>query len=133
MINANELRIGNWVKDRGGKNIRIDFFEHLQIGYDCKFGMINSVSDDYGPLHPLTEYTNFAKPIPLTPEILEKCGAIVYEFDNGLGNQYRIKDRLFVIRDGDIVDYGSSVIIKHLHQLQNLYFALTGEELNYTP
>ena len=23
--------------------------------------------------------------------------------------------------------------IKSLHQLQNLYFALTGEELNYTP
>ena len=107
MINANELRIGNWVKDSLG---------YLVIGVNAK-----------------VEFASAYEPIPLTPEILEKCGAIVYEFDNGEQNQYRIKERLFVIRDGDIVDYGSSVIIKHLHQLQNLYFALCGEELNYTP
>lgn len=117
MIAANELRIGNWVNylDINGLNpaqIEIDDFINLKEDGEKNFPF---------------------SPIPLTPEILEKCGAIVYEFDNGLGNQYRIKDRLFVIRDGDIVDYGSSVIIKHLHQLQNLYWCLTGTELNYTP
>ena len=128
MINANELRIGNWVKDRGGKNLQIHRFYGFKIECDVK-GMPTKENGIPIYYHPFTEEFEYLQPIPLTPEILEKCGAIVYEFDNGLGNQYRIKDRLFVIRDGNIVDYGSSVIIKHLHQLQNLYFALTNSEL----
>ena len=67
-------------------------------------------------------------PIPLTQEWLLKFGFEVYEF-NDKENQYGFKDRLIVIRDGLFCDYGSSVIIKHVHQLQNLYFALTGTEL----
>ncbi len=47
----------------------------------------------------------------------------------GSPNQYRIKNRLFVIREGIIVDYGSDTKIYYVHQFQNLYFALTGEEL----
>jgi hypothetical protein len=68
-------------------------------------------------------------PIPLTTEILEKCGferdtvtkTEVYRFPKlslmrGLDNEYRFFDI-------------KSAPIKYLHQLQNLYFALTGEEL----
>lgn len=122
MIQANELRIGN----------ALEYF--VEDSLSESEWILNIVDADDIALACKDKYFNkYYRSIPLTPEILEKCGAIVYEFDNGLGNQYRIKDRLFVIRDGNIVDYGSSVIIKHLHQLQNLYFALTGEELNYTP
>ena len=95
--------------------------------------MLNGVIQKYNILSYGQWNLSCYEPVLLTPEILEKCGAIVYCFDNGNPNQYRIKDRLFVIRDGHIVDYGSSVVIKYLHQLQNLYFALCGEELNYTP
>jgi hypothetical protein len=127
MINANEIRIGNWVS-------QVEYNRLMQV----KHILSNGVRCDYerkdvGKTHTSLFNFNEIQPIPLTPEILEKCGAIVYCFDNGNPNQYRIKDRLFVIRDGNIVDYGSSVVIKHLHQLQNLYFALTNSELNYTP
>lgn len=84
------------------------------------------------------------QPIPLTPEILEKCGfenkkeGILFELLTG-----QIKLNLVFV---NLVD--SSYFItavsgpfgmfhfphqRHLHQLQNLFHALTGEELNYQP
>ena len=72
---------------------------------------------------------SWCKPIPLTEEWLERFGAIVFDFDNGQPNQYRIGERLYVIREGKIADYGCSVILNYVHKLQNLYFALTGTEL----
>ena len=68
------------------------------------------------------------EPIPLTEEWLLKFGFDKYEFDHK-ENQYRHKERLIVLRDDKFVDYGSSVVLEHIHQLQNLYFALTGSEL----
>lgn len=131
MINANELRIGNFVLDQGGKMIKIDFFEHLGKGYSCKFGQHSKAIDDWGPLHPLTEYTDYANPIPLTPEILEKCGfkyiqKTVYTIDNKIS---------FAVFNGKLsttyVCLDNAINqIKYLHELQNLYFALTGIELN---
>ena len=58
MIQSNELRIGNYVFDRGGKVLRIDFFEYLENGYSCKFGQKIGV-DGWGEVHPLTEYTDY--------------------------------------------------------------------------
>jgi hypothetical protein len=69
--------------------------------------------------------------VTLTKEILLKCGAEKYEFDNGQPNQYRIGSRLFVIRNGAIYDYGSGTKLDYLHELQNLYYSLTKTELNY--
>lgn len=73
------------------------------------------------------------QPIPLTPEILEKCG---FEWDiywqgrtdgnwvitEGEAETWRIA---YGKRKNDIVVYG----IKYLHKFQNLYFELTGKEL----
>ncbi len=67
-------------------------------------------------------------PIPLTEEWLLKFGSEIYEFDHK-ENQYRLKDRLIVIRDGFFCDYVTSVKFEHVHQLQNFYFALTNKEL----
>jgi len=71
---------------------------------------------------------NIIEPIPLNEEWLLRFGA---EVSKSYANQYRIKDRLFVIREGKIVDYGSSVVLEYIHQLQNFFFALTNTELNY--
>ncbi|MDM1299938.1 hypothetical protein HXZ94_15690 [Empedobacter falsenii] len=86
----------------------------------------------------LREFTHFLRspetytPITLTEEILLKCG-----FEKREDGDYN----LFKNSEVDIVicsDFNSwkcdginfSVnYIKHLHQLQNLYFALTGEDL----
>ena len=85
--------------------------------------------------------------IPITPEILEKCGFCNYQefnsdFDeNGLyilHNEVIIhsyKDEKFyygfLSNDDDNLSFG--IEVKSVHQLQNLIHALTGEELNYQP
>lgn len=64
-----------------------------------------------------------AEGIPLTPEILEKCGFVqtsAATFGNGIIGIYFGEGEYFY-------NHGKG---KYLHQLQNLYFALTGEELN---
>jgi hypothetical protein len=131
MENASELRIGNW------------------ITYFGNYGRIESIKKDgcvylvYGKL----EQGNFGnvieaiEPIPLTPEILEKCGFVKTE-----SKSYRTgKEVVFYAYHKDGLVYNTIQVlwwlfnrvmpnqIKHLHQLQNLYFALTGEELTFKP
>lgn len=60
-------------------------------------------------------------PIPLTPEWLERCG---FEFAPSVG--YYVYELPNKPQGIDSIKVGSGVF---LHQLQNLYFALTGEEL----
>ena len=61
------------------------------------------------------------KPIPLTEEWLLKFGLMSIKTELGFWN------------NGDAIyfSYGfeKSIELKYVHQLQNLYFALTGEEL----
>lgn len=61
-----------------------------------------------------TEYN----PIPLTEEILLECGLDT------------IDPILICNSDSDCVYLSDLPHVKYLHQLQNLYFALRGEELN---
>jgi hypothetical protein len=114
-IDAGELRIGNWIFEEGQDDNKP--FQIFSIYHEVKNNKVNGL--------PIC----LMRPIPLTEDILLKCGFECYEFDNGEPNQYRFKNRLIVIRKGNFVDYGCDVIITSLHQLQNLYFALTGQEL----
>lgn len=113
MIKASELRIGNWI-----------VFDGTQLKATSNI------------IHSLDEEWFSAEPIPLTPEILEKCG-----FDCGFsgykkdgfaftiwhnGKEGQDKDS-FIIQDN--VTQCELTTIKYLHQLQNLIFALTGTEL----
>lgn len=110
MIEAKELRIKNWV-------IWNEDETFMQIG----------------PTSFLLPEERF-NPIHLTPEILVKCGFEKDEwnwfmlenetmFSIGFGNELFIS-----INDDEYVQ--SYYDYKYLHQLQNLYFSLTGEELN---
>lgn len=92
------------------------------------------------------------QPIPLTPEILEKCGFIEAPFvrlnnlkrwqlkatyhNNDIGGEFE-EDRMFDIDLNGNVWYrescGISGSFKYLHQLQNLIFSLTGTELITNP
>lgn len=107
MIPVQELRFGNWVLPFDGSK------EPEQIS----FGKFRSIEGG----------ANNLQPIPLTPEILEKCGLL--EGGKFAPNEY------FSLQDGCLYleqEY-TCVDIKYLHQLQNVFFALTGEELNYKP
>ena len=110
MIKANELRIGNWVFNIYNNPVKV------------------TVIDDT---------VDWCKPIPLTPEILEKCG-----FDNDDNDFLKtIDDRsslhINLEKKRTLIESYDGIVklknINYLHQLQNLVFALTGEELNFKP
>lgn len=127
MIKANELRIGNWV------NYNING-EQLHSGkitgiYNTQDEPSRGVIDYHYPLV-------FGQPIPLTPEILEKAGFESVRWSMGSYNWVHRESKICFKRlktQGDVVRFMAHNRITHvtsLHQLQNLYFALTGEELN---
>jgi hypothetical protein len=127
-MEAKNLRIGNFVKDRENKVIRIDFMEYQESGYSTKFGQRMFLGEE--EVHPLTEYTDYAIPIEITEECLLK-----FRFQKrpefsvyGLINEY---GRFSIWLDGRFM-IESQVIpkkIKYIHDLQNIYFSLTDNEL----
>jgi hypothetical protein len=108
MINVHELRLGNWVNIWGEPNN----IGSLQSNFWGVF--INKVGE--------VDFKDIS-PIPLTPEILEKCGFVLME-----GSWYNL---LYIdpVGAGRFKCLYSVPYLDYLHQLQNLYFALTGKEL----
>lgn len=133
MIQANELRIGNWVTELiKNRIVSIDGIEPNQdfvwVNYLNGYGQYKvEINDIY--------------PIPLTPEILEKCGFEIYTENTGSPINEDIEyysnqiDVFFDIHGCLIIkDYHYNINRpKYLHQLQNLYFILTGQELVFVP
>jgi len=119
-VQANELRLGNYLY--GVITPRI----------------VKVISKDYyTDEHDNSTLIRDAKPIQLTEDILLKCGFerirnnYIIKVDDFLWFGLDYEDYSLFIRD----KYGKDEIvptryIDSLHQLQNLYFALTGEELN---
>ncbi len=106
-MTAKELRIGNWVYDEG------DLENPIQI--------VNIQEDN----------TSWLKPIPLTEEWLVKLGFVSNPYQDIYA---KVSDTISFVIDVDktrgyLELYSKGVDLKHVHQLQNLYFALTGEEL----
>lgn len=128
-----ELRLGNWVLI-GGRPQKIDSIvsdKNMDVLYS---GVNIELERGYYGDAALIAYSN-PEPIPLTPEILEKAGFELlpgghhYAYgENPLTHDYMIVVKYSVIINGFFYQNGH-FHIKHLHQLQNLYFALTGQEL----
>ena len=111
MIQANELRIGNILFNAGGLAVTTT----AQTISDLDLKLI------------------VRKPIPLTEEWLLKAG---FEFK---GKRIS-KDWFYLWNDENRIVFalaemqdetGTYLEIKYVHQLQNLYFALTGKELEF--
>ncbi|MFV0149770.1 hypothetical protein OBJ95_06055 [Empedobacter falsenii] len=106
-MNANELRIGNYL-----------------LGYDN-----NYFTWDYGHYDLCSkgiDADELGMPIELTEEILLKCG--FKEIRKGV---FKLKD-WYIDLTSKVWKFKreyQDINFKHLHQLQNLYFALTGKEL----
>jgi hypothetical protein len=104
-MEENELRIGNWVLSPTQGEIQIENGWQIDEGEEVN-------------------------PIPLTEEWLERFG--FDEIEMSIPVAYKTKSGFRIKEDqrGYWMQYKyGTVIIKHVHQLQNLYFALTGEEL----
>ena len=127
MINANELRIGNLVNFRNRKTTGRSLYPYQIVFTDFK-----SVIFKDGEFVFKEERL---EPIPLTPDILEKAGfenrsnSTDFAFKYGEFIIGGTMSRLFPSIHGEsrLEAYGNEIF--YLHQLQNLYFALTGEEL----
>lgn len=124
-MELNQLRFGNYVKGNVVYRERqYVTFERMRDGLEVAF-----FSD--GSMHGIGEYLKDLSPIPLTEEWLFKFGFISnpYEdrYEKGLLHIECNKTR--GVLEFWIERLPFSLTIKYVHSLQNLYFALTGEEL----
>lgn len=119
-MKATELRIGNLIQFRDGS---IETVSEL-----LNTGLIQKINDMYD-----TDYSQ----IPLTEEWLVKFG-FAYKGDKYesmslcfIRNGASKKDWFNVYShiDGDFYSKYPITTVTFVHQLQNLYYALTGEEL----
>lgn len=118
MLNHNELRIGNWIMD--------------QAPYDDTFAV------RWSHIASIIENEARYRPIPLSPSWLDKLGFIEKNNKNHYGwyADLTIKNRFLCwaygsevsIENGD-GDELYSMPCKSVHDLQNAYFLLTGQEL----
>jgi hypothetical protein len=108
---TNELRIGNWVEILGDSE-RLDFFTTIQ---PSSFSV--NIDKTYGPI-PLDEdwllKFGFRK-------AMEKDNYVTYSNSN---KRIGVYHNYFIMR-------GHGATFKYVHQLQNLYFALTETELQF--
>jgi hypothetical protein len=108
-MNANELRLGNWVCILGTEIYRE--INSLRL-HEISIGLENTL-----------------RPIPLTEDWLLKFGFKWKNQGLRLGS-FCIRQEInsYVIYLSN-ESHNTKVDLKHVHQLQNLYFALTGIEL----
>ena len=74
------------------------------------------------------KYASKFKPIPLTEEWLLKFG---FEYHKHQENMFFITGMQVWMCNDLFLCNKNGIILKSVHQLQNLYFALTNKELNY--
>ena len=127
MIKANELRIGNYVNELTVGEIFIPTGKIIKIT-EIKFSGISEVNPIFE--HPIERNYQQIDPIALTEEWLLKFG---FEKDSRNESYWFFLNKIFIyvgINDLYYYDYDEGEInIQYVHQLQNLYFALTGNEL----
>lgn len=122
MIQPNELRIGNWV----------------WCGYNCTIGQIEGMMPEDLQDGRYSIKVSTAKllvdlacldPIDLTTGRLVKCGFELFPWGYVKKSSNDFTVRLTIKQLCYEVSGNNPVRLQYLHQLQNLYFALTMEEI----
>lgn len=114
MIQANELRIGNWVYNTYVKG-------YMEV-YPMMIHQLYKIETE-------GKYSNI-EPILLTEEILLKAGFEDKEYTMELNSiSFSWGSRIIATKKRQSWKCDNYEHIQYLHQLQNLIFALTGNEL----
>lgn len=137
-MKASELRIGNLVKinndllpETHGKTYIV---YKLQKTFDFDFPSSTGIVSVTDKVNTYTQFDEFIAPIPLTEEWLLRFG---FEKKDSDVTRYEKRELMMEYIFGKwyarlCVNYQDSVLVtkvEYVHQLQNLVFALTGEEL----
>ena len=139
MINPRELRIGNWLRDYYGIFRRVEY-----VGETVGLGNDMGGTDKYQHKPIFSKDLNDIHPIPLTESILIACGfkkrtynyEYLFEEHSQMWFKYYSKLGAWQLEVDTSHEGGYETdiaTIKSLHQLQNLFYCLTGEELIYKP
>jgi hypothetical protein len=121
-MKANELRIGNWLLTQNQRTLK-------------KYVEVESITEHAINIDFREHNYSEVAPIPLTPEILVKCGfewSIYHQAHHKQGFIFDLSARHsggFVMHESRGKQQIICPEILWLHKLQNLYFALTGTEL----
>jgi len=137
-VKAQELRVGNWIFDSFDRPLKVTEIKEGRVRALYRGESNTETQGLRNGLFKLEE----CRPIRLDLEIMK--ASRFYFKDNSDAWLYlslgRMDKQWFIMRSYDIEDTyivqwkqaGIMPPCKYLHQLQNLYFALTGEELNIT-
>ncbi len=126
-MKASELRIGNWV------NIKMYPYENEAHRVHTIHGDNTFTIDLKGKIEGCFR-TSIIEPIPLTEEWLLKFGFQKYNNDPAYGQEFFDKGISIFYKEDEFRFYTSRTnrawsSYEYVHELQNLYFALTGKEL----
>ena len=133
-MKATELRIGNYLMDDESDTLvvvsRIESIEYTNWNSGDEF---NIVVLEYGTKERYLE--GDFRPIPITEEWLLNLGFTLYNKENPImfKGVVFIEQRQKTLIGTQFFTFhfdGNTIKIQYVHQLQNLYFALTNEELN---
>lgn len=145
-MNVKELRIGNYILDDDGSWSYINGFsppEHLtrcDTDEGCSI-LIDIIGTDGAISRNWAAESSDCKPIPITAEWLERFGFIktykIYYLQIEGHSHDGVYFRADKDREGEnyYIDclcrgnHFANIPINYIHTLQNLYYALTGEEL----
>lgn len=132
MIDPKQLRVGNKVNfqfnpEQRAQEVTVAWVSDDSIGY----------KEQHEASYPQSPKSFYG--IPLTPEWLERSGfrkdmgggGGLLEFENGFICFYDMNNPLVGYSgvSDELINGGPIHNLNYVHQLQNLYFALTGEEL----
>ena len=138
MIKANELRIGSWVQFKDPCVVR-GIPDTLYGTVNMLYGNVISVHcESNGTFYDSSAIKVDLQPIILTEELLLKCGFRKLKLEGyDVHFKYthpKLHSSITAIYNADFSMKLDDVArgIKSLHQLQNLCFALTGQELEIT-
>lgn len=125
MITPAEIRIGNLLQRSKHKNWQERYWgEEVEVGYNEMY------------LISLENPNEWYEPIVLTEKYLLDFGFSyipnIQLYSDKKHLIYQMKDNEWCFQPFSTSDTDCHITIKHFHQLQNLIFALTGEELVYT-
>ena len=130
MINTNELMRGNYLQYKIDSNYlqyKIDSIKEYKICRVSEIKLIEVRVEFVKDNIFKTVFEEELEPIPITEEILKKCGFRTFD------GYYINEDNVIVssINGSWYLSIASTVIIKltYLHQLQNLYLLIVGKQL----